>query len=159
MQGVYTKWQVSATWWNLGRGCFTLADWNDPHEETEGREPVGGGKKPSVSDSNYYTSHEPGLLFSNDTFKQQTGEKKNSEWFISGASWDLWAGFGSGPKWDEEKTSRFQGNRSQPLKIFIGLFIDIFSGGVLSTDLFNGKDFWFPPRVLQPLIRPKNIKI
>lgn len=46
MQGVYTKWQVSATWWNLGRGCFTLADWNDPHEETEGREPVGEKKKP-----------------------------------------------------------------------------------------------------------------
>lgn len=29
-----------------------------------------------MSDSNYYTSHEPGLLFSNHTFKQQTGVKK-----------------------------------------------------------------------------------
>lgn len=87
-----SKLPVSATWWDLGRRCFTLADWKDPQEGTEGREPVGrkkAQKNPSVLDSNYYRSPAPGLLFSNHTLKQQTGEEKNSEWFISGASWDL----------------------------------------------------------------------
>lgn len=84
---------VSATWRDVGRRCFTRADWKDPQEETEGREPVGrrkGKKNPqcwiqTITRPPRQAFYSAIALLNNKLVK----EKKNSEWFISGASWDL----------------------------------------------------------------------
>lgn len=159
---VTIKLLVSATCGDLGRRCFSLTDWKDPQEETEGREPVGRrGKKKNLS-VGFKLLRVPRARpfiqqshFSTTNWWEEKKNEKKAIYFRSFLGFTQ-AGFGSSPKWDEEKTARFKGNRSQPLKIFIGLFIDIFSGDVLSRDLFNGNSFKFPPRILQPLIRPQN---